>query len=349
MKLTSRWIPFGVHLIRGFFQTVRRMDTMSRQREKLIGLGQIAATLGHELNNPASAATRAVDALRDTYESSLLSLLQLAGQTPVGAQFTALDALRKEIPGWAPGTDAIVLADRENELITWLDSHGVENGWELAPPFAVAGVDVAWCERAASILEGPTLGPGLEWVGRTVATQSLLSEIKDSTGRVSALVEDMRSYTQLDRAPVQMIDVTEGIESTLRMLAPKLRGGITVNREYGTDVPEIEALPAVLNQVWTNLIDNAVDAMEGTGALRISTRVDGDEVVVEIADTGPGMPVEVQARAFDPFFTTKDVGKGTGLGLDISRRIVVDGHHGHINIEMRPGETVICVRLPMRR
>jgi signal transduction histidine kinase len=347
--LTSRWIPFGVHLIRGFFQTVRRMDTMSREREKLIGLGQIAATLGHELNNPASAATRAVDALRDTYESSLMSLLQLADQTPVGAQFTALDALRKDIPGWAPGTDAVMLADRENALIEWLDSHGVENGWELAPPLAVAGVDVAWCERAASILEGPTLEPGLEWVGRTVATQSLLSEIKDSTGRVSALVEDMRSYTQLDRAPVQMIDVTEGIESTLRMLAPKLRGGITVTRDYGSDVPEIEALPAVLNQVWTNLIDNAVDAMEGSGTLRISTQVDGDEVVIEIADTGPGMPVEVQARAFDPFFTTKDVGKGTGLGLDISRRIVVDGHHGHINIEMRPGETVVCVRLPQRR
>jgi signal transduction histidine kinase len=347
--LTSQWFPFGVHLIKGFFQTVRRMDTMSRERAKLIGPGERAATCRHEINNPAAAATRAVDALRDTFNSSLASLLQLAAQTPVGAQFTAVDALRNEIPGWTPGNDPMAVVDRENALIDWLDTRGVENSWELAPPLASAGVDVAWCERAASILDGPTLGPGLEWVARTVATQSLLSEIKDSTGRVSKLVEDMGSYTQLDRAPVQMIDVTEGIESTLRMLDPKLRQGITVSRDYGSEVPEIEALPAELNQVWTNLIVNAVDAMEGSGTLRISTRHDGDEVVVEIGDTGPGMPVEVQARAFDPFFTTKDVGKGTGLGLDISRRIVVDGHHGHIYIEMRPGETVICVRLPLRR
>ena len=177
----------------------------------------------------------------------------------------------------------------------------------------------------------------------------MLSEIKDSTHRISALVDDVRSYSQLDRAPLQEIDVTEGIESTLKMLEPKLRRGIDVVRDFGADVPQIEAAPAELNQVWTNLIDNAVDAMEGNGTLRISTRVDGDEVVVEIADTGPGMPLEVQARGFDPFFTTKDVGKGTGLGLDISRRIIVERHNGQIFIELRPGETVLSVRLPVRR
>jgi signal transduction histidine kinase len=275
--------------------------------------------------------------------------VQLAGQTPVAEQFAALDALRREIRGWSPGADALVIADREEALVSWLDSHGVQNGWELAPIFANAGVDVAWCERAASILGGATRQPGFDWVASTLATQGLLSEIKDATARISALLDDVGSYTQLDRAPVQMIDVTHGIESTLRMLEPKLRNGITVHREYGTDVPEIEALPDVLNQVWTNLIDNAVDAMEGSGKLRISTRLDGDRVLVEIADSGPGMPLEVQTRAFDPFFTTKDVGKGTGLGLDISRRIVEDGHGGYIDIRMQPDETVLSVRLPLRR
>ena len=156
----------------------------------------------------------------------------------------------------------------------------------------------------------------------------------------------MKSYSQLDRASLQLIDVTEGIESTLVMLGHKLRGGVTVVRDYADDVPRIEANPGELNQVWTNLIDNAIDAMDGDGTLRISTRLSGDDVVVEIADTGPGMPPEVQARAFEPFFTTKDVGKGTGLGLDISRRIVVDRHHGEITIDARPDGTVLRVRLP---
>jgi len=175
---------------------------------------------------------------------------------------------------------------------------------------------------------------------------SLLSEVKESTGRVSALVAAVKSYAQLDRASLQLIDVTEGIDSTLVLLGHKLRDGVTVVRNYGTDVPRIEAVPGELNQVWTNLIDNAIDAMDGNGTLRISTGADGDGVVVEVADTGPGMAPDVQARAFDPFYTTKDVGKGTGLGLDISRRIVVERHHGEITIDSRPNGTVLRVRLP---
>jgi signal transduction histidine kinase len=159
----------------------------------------------------------------------------------------------------------------------------------------------------------------------------------------------MKSYSQLDRASLQMIDVTEGIESTLVMLAHRLRGGITVVRDYSAEVPHIEAIPGELNQVWTNLIDNAIYAMDGIGTLRISTRTDASGVLIEIGDTGPGMAADVQARAFEPFFTTKDVGKGTGLGLDISRRIIVERHHGQITIESKPGETVLAVRLPHRR
>jgi signal transduction histidine kinase len=178
---------------------------------------------------------------------------------------------------------------------------------------------------------------------------TLLSEIKESTGRVSNLVATVKSYSQLDRASVQDIDVTEGIDSTLVVLGDKLHDGITVVRDYADDLPRIEAIPGELNQVWTNLIDNAVDAMEGKGTLRLSARPDGDHVVVEVADSGPGMPPDVQARVFEPFFTTKDVGKGTGLGLDISRRIVVDRHHGEIEVASQPGQTVMTVRLPRRR
>jgi len=348
-QLTREWFPFGVHLIQGFFQTVRRMDTMSRERERLIGLGQIAAGLGHELNNPASATARAVDALHESFDTLLRSVSGLAEQSLPPERFVAIDALRREIDPTRASTDPLQVADREAELSSWLDKHGVKDAWRLAPDLAASGVDTQWCDRAAAILEGETLATGLEWVASALATQGLLSEIKDSTHRVSALVDDVRSYSQLDRAPLQEIDVTDGIESTLKMLEPKLRRGISVVRDYGADVPQIEAAPAELNQVWTNLIDNAVDAMEGSGTLRIATRVDDDDVVVEIADTGPGMPLEVQARAFDPFFTTKDVGKGTGLGLDISRRIVVERHNGQIFIELRPGETVLSVRLPIRR
>jgi signal transduction histidine kinase len=184
-------------------------------------------------------------------------------------------------------------------------------------------------------------------VAGVVSTQALLSEVKESTGRISALVDAVRSYSQLDRASFQVIDVTEGIESTLVMLRQKLGDGVEVVRDYAPDLPRIEARPGELNQVWTNLIDNAIDAMEGKGALRISVRVEDDELLVEVADTGAGMAPEVRGRAFEPFYTTKALGKGTGLGLDISRRIVADGHRGRITIESEPGDTVVAVHLPL--
>ena len=177
---------------------------------------------------------------------------------------------------------------------------------------------------------------------------TLLGEVKESTRRISELVAAVRSYSQLDRAALQPTDVAGGLDSTLMILAPKVGDGVTVARDYGDGVPQVEAYAGELNQVWTNLIDNALDAMDGTGTLRMTTRADGDGVVVEIADTGPGMPPEVAARAFDAFYTTKDVGKGTGLGLDIARRIVTERHGGTIAIDSRPGQTVLRVRLPLR-
>jgi signal transduction histidine kinase len=344
----NAWFPFGGHLIRGLYHTARSIESTARQRESLVTLGALAAGLAHEINTPASAAARAAGALEIACAALLSSLGRLVHEGTAAERLAALDALRGEIEPQAADPDPLALADREEALSSWLSRHGVEREWTIAPPLADAGVDLAWCERAATILEGPALEPGLEWVASTLSVAALLAEVKESTRRISELVAAVRSYSQLDRASMQQIDVADGLESTLVMLGHKLRDGVTVVREYGADVPRITAYAGELNQVWTNLIDNAIDAMDGAGTLRLATRAEGDHVVVEIGDTGPGMPPEVAARAFEPFYTTKDVGKGIGLGLDIARRIVVERHGGTVAIDSRPGETVLRVRLPIR-
>ncbi|HKY15868.1 MAG TPA: ATP-binding protein [Microthrixaceae bacterium] len=345
-ELADEWFPFGLHLIVGFFQTVRNIDALSRQRAGLVALGTIAAGLAHEINNPAAAAVRAADGLQVAADGLLRSLGELAERSLTAEQFVAIEALRAELDPASASSDPLARSEREDELTDWLDSHGVEEGWRIASGLSEAGATVEWCERLADALDDDTLGPALDWVAGTMTTRALLVEVSEATRRVSGLVEAVRSYTQLDRATVQRIDVVEGIVSTLVVLGHELGEGVTVVREFEEGLPRIDAMPGELNQVWTNLIDNAVDAMDGRGTLRISTRAEPDRVVVEVADTGVGMPEEVQTRAFEAFFTTKDVGKGTGLGLDISRRIVVDRHHGEISIASEPGNTVITVRLP---
>jgi signal transduction histidine kinase len=291
---------------------------------------------------------RAADALEETNEALLSSLGRLADGSVTAAQFTALDTLRQEAAGESAGRDALAVADREDAMADWLALHGVEHGWQIAPQLAAAGLDVVWCEQVAAVLGEGALDAGLEWFASSLTMTALLSELQESTRRVSELVAAVKSYSQLDRGSLQQVDVTEGLESTLVMLGHRLEDGVTVVRDYAGDLPRIEANAGELNQVWTNLVDNAVDAMGGAGTLRLSTRVDDHGVVVEIADTGPGMPEDVRAHAFEPFFTTKDVGQGTGLGLDISRRIIVERHGGDIAIVSRPGETVLRVRLPVR-
>ena len=343
------WFPFGEHLIKGLYGTARSIESTARQRGSLITLGTLAAGLAHEINNPAAAATRAVDALETSSQVLLSSLRRLADGEISAAQFTALDTLRRQIERPAAVPDPLDLADLEEALAWWLTRHAVVQAWVLAPPLAAAGVDLAWCERAAMLLEGPALEPGLEWVASTLTVATLLSEVKESTRRISELVAAVKSYSQLDRASMQRIDLADGLDSTLVMLGHKLRDGVTIVRDYSADVPRVTAYAGELNQVWANLIDNAVDAMGGTGILRVTTRAAGDDVMVEIADTGPGMPPEVAARAFEAFYTTKDVGKGTGLGLDIAQRIVVERHGGTITVDSRPGETVLRVRIPVPR
>ena len=342
------WFPLGRHLIEGLYGTARSIESTARQREALVTLGKLAAGLAHEINNPAAATTRAVDALETACQDLLSSFTRLADEEVSPRQFAALDALRREVKPQAAACSPLALADQEDALSAWLTSHGVDHEWVIAPPLAAAGIDLAWCERAREVLGGPALEPGLEWVASTFSVATLLSDIKESSRRISELVGAVRSYSHMDRASLQRISVTDGLESTLVMLGHKLRDGVAVVRDYGTDVPQIEAYAGELNQVWTNLIDNAIDAMDGAGTLRITTRAEGNEVVVEIGDTGPGMSPQVAARAFDAFYTTKDIGKGTGLGLDIAQRIVVERHGGTISIDSRPAETVLRVRLPPR-
>ena len=347
-ELADRWFPFGVHFIRGLVGTVRNIESVARQREALVALGTLAAGFAHEINNPASAATRAAGALQDAGAALLSSAGRLATSGMTADQLGALEALRREIDPAAADTAPLVVADREDALSRWLAAHGVERDWFIAPPLAAAGVDEAWCERAAAVVDHESLEAGLEWVASSLTAASLLTEVQESTGRVSDLIDVISTYSQMDRASLQRTDVAEGLDSTLVMLAHRLRDGVVVVRDVGADLPRIEAYAGELNQVWTHLIDNAIDAMQGKGTLRVSARADGDGVVVEISDTGPGMSEEVRAHAFEPFFSTKGVGEGTGLGLDISRRIVVERHGGDIAIESRPGQTVLRVRLPAR-
>jgi signal transduction histidine kinase len=341
--------PLGAHIISGVFQTVRSIEATASQREALVALGTLAAGLAHEINNPASATARAAEALEETSHSMFASLAQLAERSLRADQFLALDALRREIGNAPTRTDPLAVGDREELLTDWLAQHGVKEPWRIAPVLATADVDIEWCDRAQEVLTDDTLEPGLTWVAAALSSTALLEEMRESTSRVTALVSAVKSYSQLDRASLQRFDVTDGLESTLVVMQAKLRDGVAVERAYGSGVPRIEANAGELNQVWTNLIDNAIDAMDGRGTLRLVTRSEGDAVVVEVIDSGTGMPPEVQAHAFEPFFTTKEVSKGTGLGLDISRRIVVERHGGDIEIDSRPGATTLRVRLPVRR
>jgi signal transduction histidine kinase len=344
--LTHAWFPLANHLIEGVYGTARSIESTVRQRESLVALGTLAAGLAHELNNPAAAATRAVDTLQDASGYLLGSLRQLADNDITAQQFSALDALRRELRPGSATAGALAVADAEEDMATWLERHGVDAAWQIAPALVAGGADPTWCEKVEAALGADALRPGVSWVASALSVEIFLAELKESTQRISHLVAAVKSYSQMDRASRQRVDVTEGIESTLTMLGHKLRTGVTVVREYADDVPMIDAYAGELNQVWANVIDNAVDAMDGSGTLRVAVRADPDAVVVEITDTGPGMSPEVASRVFEAFYTTKDVGKGTGLGLDIARRIVDERHGGSIAVDTGPDGTTLRVSLP---
>ncbi len=347
LRLLLEGVPLVRHLIEGLFRTARSIEASARSREALVTLGTLSAGLAHELNNPAAAATRAVSALETSLSEVTTALRDLAAHGITAEDYARLDALRGEAASLSAVTDPLAVAEREDALSDWLTDHGVARDWVLAPALASASFEVAWCDRVLQVVGPKALQPAVEWVAASVTVVGLLGEVQESTRRISTLVAAVKSYSQMDRTSRQRTDVVEGIESTLTMLGHKLReAAVTVERDYAPDLPPVDAYAGELNQVWTNLVDNALDAMAGRGTLRLATRPLDGGVVVEIGDTGPGITPEVADQAFEAFFTTKDVGQGTGLGLDIARRIVVERHGGTIAIDSEPGRTVLRVVLP---
>ncbi|MGW0177813.1 ATP-binding protein [Nocardia sp. NPDC003345] len=354
-QMMHAWFPMAVHLLEGAFFGNRNTNARIAQRERLLALGSLSAGLTHELNNPAAAAVRATAGLRDRVAGMRHKLAMMAQGKFDTASLETLVRLQEEAAAQvakAPELSPLEAADREDILGDWLEEHDIPGGWELAPNFVQAGFDTDWLERVAATLEGAqrqVLEGAFRWLNYTIETELLMNEIGDSTSRISTLVDAAKQYSQMDRAPFQVVDLHELLDSTLVMLSRKIGDSITVVKEYDRALPEVPCYAAELNQVWTNLIDNAVYAMEGSGTLTVRTRHDSDCAVIEIGDTGPGIPAEVQSRIFEPFFTTKPVGEGTGLGLDISFRIVVNKHGGDIRVESRPGDTRFTVWLPLTR
>ena len=324
-------------------------ETVSNQQAKLVSLGTMSAGLAHELNNPAAAASRAAALLAETLkELRKLALALGEHRLTVEQRALVLGVLDAATGGATPSgaLDPLERGDREDELADGLDSLGVEDAFGLAPTFFEAGLDAGRLEEIAVGL-GPDAAAGvLAWLGAALAAEASAEEIRRSTAQISGLVGAMKEYTYMDETALQQVNIHEGLESTLTVLGHKLKGGVEVVRDYDEGLPSLWARGDELNQVWTNLVDNAVDAMGGQGHLTVSTHREGERAVVEIADDGPGVPQEIEDRIFEPYFTTKGVGEGSGLGLDISRRIV-DGHGGDIRILSEPGDTRFRVRLPI--
>jgi signal transduction histidine kinase len=364
-QLMTDWFPMAVHLLEGLFFGIKNTQEAIGQRERLLALGALSAGLTHELNNPAAAAVRATAGLREKFVTLRHKLPSVAAGRHDGAVLELLVKLLDDAAGRvvsAPALAPLEASDLEDEVTDWLDEHGIGKSWELAPSFVQAGIGPDKLERiAAKVADaagssdaGTGTGTGadgelpgaLRWLADTIETEQLLTEITDSVGRISSLVGAAKQYSQLDRAPYQVVDIHDLLDSTLAMLASKIGDGIRVVRDYDRDLPKVPAFPGELNQVWTNLIDNAVSAMGGSGTLTIRTGLDRDQMLIEFADTGPGVPAEIRNRIFEPFFTTKPVGQGTGLGLDISYRIIAGRHHGDLRVESVPGDTRFRVWLP---
>jgi signal transduction histidine kinase len=348
--LMQDWFPMAQHLLSGLFQGFTSRQRTISQRERLQALGALSAGLTHELNNPAAAAVRATSTLQQRVSKMREKLSALAAGHLDEAALQTLIKFQDEAAervSTAPPLTAIEATDREDQLSDWLDDHGVAHGQQIAPTFVSAGIDVAWLDLVANAAPPESLAGAVHWLYYTVDTELLMKEITDSTRRISSLVDAAKQYSQMDRSPYQAADLRELLDSTLVMLARKIPPGVEVVKEYDDSIPPIPGYAAELNQVWTNIIDNALQAMGDAGTLTIRTMLDDDYAVVKIIDTGPGVADDIKDRIFEPFFTTKDVGLGTGLGLDIAWRIVVNKHRGYLKVNSKPGNTAFIVSLPL--
>lgn len=347
-EMLQRLPVLGQRLVALAFDRIRETTRAEQQRDKLMALGKLSAGLAHELNNPAAAARRATTTLREFIETVRGASLRLGRHPLSNEQREFIVTFEREAGDYqAPlEADPLVQSDREERITEWLEAHRVTESWKLAPVLAESGVETPELDTLFATLGEAALGDALTRITSLLTIGRLVAEIENSVTRISELVRAIKDYSYMDQAPVQEVDVHKGIESTLTILSHRLKRGVTVVRDYDPNLPRVCAYGGELNQVWTNLMDNAIDAMQGKGELRIRTARELDRVLVEICDNGPGIPPEVKGRIFEPFFTTKGVGEGTGLGLDTVCRIVRK-HHGEITVESRPGDTRFQVRIPI--
>jgi len=323
-------------------------ESMVRELEKMASLGTLAAGLAHELNNPAAAAVRALDRART--QATLLTRLSAGLGDALDGAVALLDQMKERVSERSVAAlGALDAADAEEALADWLSDKAVDDAWDAAPVLIAAGLTEVDLRPLADGKEAPDFAARIGWMAAKLDLDALLDEANTACGRISSLVGAVKSYSYMDQETRQVFDIHQGIEDTVTILKHRWPPKVTVERDYDTALPQITAYGSELNQVWTNLIANALDALEGQedGVIAISTRRDGDCVVVGVCDNGPGIPPDVQSRIFDPFFTTKPVGKGTGLGLDISQRIVVAQHCGTISLSSRPGKTQFDVSIPI--
>jgi len=336
-------------------ERVRRIEHLLQRHERMAGLGTIAAGLAHELNNPASAGHRAAELLHGTFSELLSMTRQLLPRQWTPDEIHLLSELQKTIIQQdmsIPSIDPVMRSDREEALAAWLEDHGIAQAWDVAPNLAGIGLTSDRLEALANGMSGAALKDILTWIERSVAVEQFIQEVGRTTARISDLVRAVKAYSHVDQVSLRSTNVQEDIENALLMLGYKVRqAAIQIERRYETNLPTIQAYGTELQQVWTNLIDNAVDALESSTPprrLEVRAATDGEFVNVSLIDNGPGIPPEIQPRIFDPFFTTKAVGKGTGLGLEIVKRII-NRHCGTIRVESKPGETRFEIRLPIRQ
>jgi signal transduction histidine kinase len=347
-EMLQRMPQLGQRLVALMSDRIRETTRLETQRDKLMALGKLSAGLAHELNNPAAAAQRATASLRETLETVREASIRLARHALSPEQREIITRFEREAGQYTVTipADPLAQADREERVTAWLEARHVPDAWKISPAIADAGVDIPRLESLAAQVGDEVLSDALTRIASILTISRLIREIEVSTKRISELVRAVKEYSYMDQAAMQEIDLHQGLENTFTILHHRLKGGINVVREYGEDLPRICAFGGELNQIWTNLISNAIEAMQGKGELRVRTARDLDRVLVEIRDDGPGIPPEVLPHIFDPFFTTKGVGEGTGLGLDTVCRIIRN-HHGEIRVTSHPGDTRFQVYLPI--